>query len=310
MVELMLSAERLAGKVIAAERAESRERFPNPRPLTNGLSAPLTYVNGVTVSVVIPAMNEARNLPHVLPAIPEWVDEVLLVDGHSTDDTVAVARRLRPTIRIIAQQGRGKGAALRSGFAAAMGDVIVMLDADGSMDPAEIPLFISALITGADFAKGSRFLQGGGTFDMSWIRYAGNWGLTGLVRLAFGGNFSDLCYGYNAFWRRILPTLALDADGFEIETLMNVRALRSRLKVAEVPSFEARRIHGTSNLHTLRDGWRVLKTIVRERCAPPITRPARLGAPTYPRPTALLHYETCTHCGSRVRATVPALEQR
>jgi glycosyltransferase involved in cell wall biosynthesis len=218
-----------------------------------------------TVSVIIPAKNEAKNLPYVLPLIPAWVHEVLLVDGNSTDDTVAVARNLLPQIRIVQQKGRGKGAALRTGFAAATGDIIVMIDADGSMDPGEIPAFVGALLAGADFAKGSRFLQGGGTFDMSWIRYVGNWVLTNLVRLIFGGQYSDLCYGYNAFWKWLLPTLNLDADGFEIETLMNVRALRAHLKVTEIPSFEAERIYGESNLNTFRDGWRVLKTIVRER---------------------------------------------
>lgn len=217
-----------------------------------------------TISVVIPAKNEAKNLPHVLPLLPEWIHEVLLVDGNSTDGTVEVARQLLPNIRIVQQHGRGKGAALRSGFAAATGDIIVMLDADGSMNPNEIPAFVGALLTGADFAKGSRFLQGGGTFDMSWLRFMGNLGLTWLVRLAFGGHYSDLCYGYNAFWRRVLPKLDLCADGFEIETQMNVRALHTKLKVFEVPSFEALRIHGESNLNTFRDGWRVLKTIISE----------------------------------------------
>lgn len=221
--------------------------------------------HGVTVSVVIPAMNEAANLPHVLPQIPDWVHEVILVDGHSTDDTVAVAQRLRPAIRVVTQSGRGKGDALRCGFSAATGDMIVMLDADGSMDPKEIPHYIGALLSGADFAKGTRFIQGGHTHDMSFIRYCGNLGLTWLVRLLFGGKYSDLCYGYNAFWRGVLPALALDADGFEIETLMNVRALLSRCKITEVASIEHERIHGMSNLHALRDGWRVLKTIITER---------------------------------------------
>ena len=221
-----------------------------------------------TVSVVIPALNEEKNLPYVLPRIPEWVDEVILVDGHSTDGTVETARRLFPDIRIVQQEGRGKGAALRSGFAASTGDIIVMLDADGSMNPVEIAAFVGTLLSGADFAKGSRFMQGGGTDDMEWFRRRGNSALLMLARLAFGGKYSDLCYGYNAFWSRILPQLALDADGFEIETLMNVRALKAQLKVAEVPSFEARRIHGTSNLRTIPDGWRVLKTIVKERLRP------------------------------------------
>lgn len=221
-------------------------------------------INMPTVSIVIPALNEGKNLPHVLPKIPTWVHEVILVDGNSVDDTIAVAKSILPDIRIITQEKRGKGIALRTGFAAAEGDIIVMLDADGSMDPAEIPAFVSALLVGADFAKGSRFLHGGGTHDMSILRYSGNLGLTWLVRLFYGGKYSDLCYGYNAFWKKVLPLLDLDADGFEIETLMNLRALMARLKIVEVSSFEDLRIHGTSNLNTFRDGWRVLKVILKE----------------------------------------------
>lgn len=227
------------------------------------------------ISVIIPALNEAENLQHVLPRIPDWVDEVVLVDGNSTDNTVEIARGLRPDIRIVQQRGRGKGAALRTGFAAATGEIIVMLDADGSTDPAEIPAFIGALLAGADFVKGSRFLQGGGTSDMSLHRKLGNHCFVIISRLLFGGNYSDLCYGYNAFYARILPQIDLDGDGFEIETQMNLRVLRAGFKVAEVPSFEADRIHGVSNLKTIPDGWRVLKTMIKERlralpapCAP------------------------------------------
>jgi glycosyltransferase involved in cell wall biosynthesis len=218
----------------------------------------------ISVSVVIPAMNEEDNLPHVLPRIPSWVHEVVLVDGNSTDRTVEVATELYPSIRVVRQTGKGKGDALRAGFYAATGDIIVMLDADGSTDPTEIPAYIGALLSGADFAKGSRFLQGGGTADMEFYRRAGNWGLVGLVKVLFGGQFSDLCYGYNAFWRWTVSELDLDCDGFEIETMMNIRALRASLHVVEVPSFEAERIHGKSNLRTIPDGWRVLKTIMKE----------------------------------------------
>lgn len=227
------------------------------------------------VSVVIPARNEAKNLPYVLPRIPFWVHEVILVDGNSTDGTADVARALIPTIRVVGQDGKGKGNALRAGFAACTGDIIVMLDADGSTDPAEIPAYVGALLSGADFAKGTRFIQGGGTSDMEFHRKIGNWGLTTLVRTLFGGNYSDLCYGYNAFWAHVLPRLNLDADGFEIETLMNVRALRQGLLVAEVPSFEYDRIFGTSNLHAVRDGLRVLRTIFQEWVKPVPTRAGR-----------------------------------
>lgn len=220
-----------------------------------------------TVTVIVPAKNEARNLEHVLPRIPEWVDEVILVDGHSSDSTVAVAQYLLPSIKVVHQVGRGKGDALRAGFAAATSDIIVMLDADGSTDPAEIPAFVEALVGGADFVKGSRFAAGGGTADMSHLRRFGNWGFTTLVKVLFGGSFTDLCYGYNAFWRRTLPQLNLDGDGFEIETIMNVRALRTGLNVVEVPSFESERVYGESNLRTFPDGWRVLKAIGREAAA-------------------------------------------
>jgi glycosyltransferase involved in cell wall biosynthesis len=227
-----------------------------------------------TVSVIIPALNEAQNLPLVLPLVPKGVYEVILVDGHSTDGTVEVARRILPDIRVVQQQGRGKGSALRSGFSAARGDIVVMLDADGSTDPREIPSFVAALVAGADFVKGSRFLPGGGTSDMQLYRKLGNWSFVAMVRLLFGGRFTDLCYGYNAFWRRVLPMLHLDGEGFEIETMMNVRALKAGLLVAEVPSFESERIHGVSNLRTIPDGMRVLRTIFRERFSPIPTSPS------------------------------------
>ena len=224
--------------------------------------------DAVSVSVVIPTLNEANNLPHVLPKIPDWVSEVVLVDGGSSDGTVRVAKELRDDVVIIEDLTPGKGHALRRGFDAASGEIIVMIDADGSMDPAEIASFVAVLVGGADFAKGSRFLHGGGTSDMEWYRKAGNAVLTWMVRLGFGGRYSDLCYGYNAFWQSALKPMDLDADGFEIETMMNIRALTCGLDVVEVPSFEAERIHGTSNLNTITDGWRVLKTIVTERLKP------------------------------------------
>jgi len=227
------------------------------------------------VSVVIPARNEAKNLPYVLPRIPFWVHEVILVDGNSTDGTADVARALMPSIRVVGQERKGKGNALRCGFAAATGDIIVMLDADGSTDPAEIPAYVGALLSGADFAKGTRFMQGGGTSDMELHRKMGNWGFTTLVKILFGGQYSDLCYGYNAFWAHVLPRLSLDGDGFEIETMMNVRALRAGLLIAEVPSFEYDRIYGTSNLNAFKDGLRVLRTIFQEWMKPVTSAGAR-----------------------------------
>ncbi|HYU72660.1 MAG TPA: glycosyltransferase family 2 protein [Ktedonobacteraceae bacterium] len=216
------------------------------------------------ISVVIPAMNEAKNLPHVLPHLPSIVSEVILVDGNSSDDTVAVAMQLYPSIRIIKQVGKGKGAALKEGFTASTGDIIVMLDADGSADPDEIERFVAALLQGYDFAKGSRFSKGGGSHDITFLRRLGNDMLSRLVNLLFGTRFSDLCYGYNAFWRHCLEYVEIDCDGFEVETLINLRMHKAALKTIEVPSFEHPRLYGQSNLRTFSDGWRVLKTIVQE----------------------------------------------
>jgi glycosyltransferase involved in cell wall biosynthesis len=218
-----------------------------------------------TISVVIPTLNEARNLPHVLPRLPAMVTEVIIVDGDSTDGTIDVALQLRPDARIVRQVGRGKGSALRSGFAEARGDIIVSIDADGSTKPEEIALFVDALLDGADYVKGSRFLRGGGSTDLTAFRSAGNLALTGLVRVLHGARFTDLCYGYNAFWADVLPSLGLVSTGFEIETEMNLRAHHARLRIVEVPSQEVDRIYGASNLRPLHDGMRVLKMILRER---------------------------------------------
>jgi len=228
------------------------------RMVENGLAV------APTVSVVVPAKNEARNLAPVFASIPLWVDEVVLVDGHSVDDTVAEAQRLLPDVRIVPQRGQGKGDALREGFGACKGDIIVMIDADGSTDGREIPRFVSALMAGADFVKGSRFASGGASDDITPMRRLGNWVLSTLVNLLFGTKYTDLCYGYNAFWAHHLDALDLNCNGFEIETVMNIRAAKAGLRVHEVPSHEHLRIHGHSNLHVARDGWRIAKFIVRE----------------------------------------------
>jgi glycosyltransferase involved in cell wall biosynthesis len=218
-----------------------------------------------TVSVVIPSLNEAPNLPFVLSTLAELEAEIILIDGRSVDDTVRVAKTLRPDIVVVEQLTPGKGAALRAGFEAATGDIIVMMDSDGSTDGREIPLFVSALMGGADFAKGSRFMPGGGSADITRVRQTGNRCLSGLVNLVFGARSSDLCYGFNAFWRDCLPYLNVDCDGFEVETLLNIRAIQSGLRIVEVPSYESARIHGVSNLNAARDGIRVLRVIATAR---------------------------------------------
>jgi glycosyltransferase involved in cell wall biosynthesis len=219
----------------------------------------------VVVSVVIPARNESRNIGWVLRRMPELVDEVVLVDGHSDDDTVAVARSVRPDVVVVSDNGLGKGEAMRTGAAASRGEFIVMMDADGSMDPAELQRFIEPLAKGSDFIKGSRFLPPGGTADMTPLRKFGHRVLLTTANVLFGTRWTDLCYGYCAFSRSGWNALALDADGFEIETQMAVRSAKLGLRTVEVPSFEFPRRWGNSQLNTFRDGVRVLRTILVER---------------------------------------------
>jgi glycosyltransferase involved in cell wall biosynthesis len=211
--------------------------------------------------------------------MPPNIHEVILIDGHSVDGTVAVARQVRPDVRVLMQTRKGKGNALACGFSVATGDVIAMIDADGSTDPGEIPRFVTALLNGADFAKGTRFAQGGGSGDITRLRSLGNRALSGLVNMCYKTRYSDLCYGFNVFWRRHVPIFGLDAtspppasgdgrlwgDGFEVETLINIRAAKAGLVIAEIPSFERPRIHGVSNLSAASDGLRVLRTILAER---------------------------------------------
>lgn len=237
-------------------------RLQGVRTKTTAVDAP------PTVSVVIPTLNEAENIGQVLSRIPSWIHQVIVIDGHSADGTAEVVSAGYPDAEIIRQTEKGKGNALALGFAAARGEIIVMLDADGSTDPGEIPRFVAALRTGADFAKGTRFVTGGGSSDFTRSRKLGNQALACLVNHLWHQHFSDLCYGYIAFWRRCLPSLHVDVSGFEVETLLNIKAARSGLAIVEVPSFESNRLSGESNLNARRDGIRVLRTIVAEKVRP------------------------------------------
>ncbi|MGA8113761.1 MAG: glycosyltransferase family 2 protein [Actinocatenispora sp.] len=227
------------------------------------------------VSIVVPVRNEARNLEVVLPQLPD-VHQIIVVDGHSVDDTIEVARRYRPDAEILTQTRQGKGNALACGFARVTGDAIVMFDGDDSADPAEISSFVKALVAGCDFAKGSRFTAEGGSEDITPLRRLGNAGLNFITNKLMRTQFTDLCYGYNAFWTDMLGVLNLPpvdlppeagrqwGDGFEIEALINCRIAAAGGRITEVSSFERDRLHGGSNLATFPDGMRVLRVILAE----------------------------------------------
>ena len=229
------------------------------------------------ISIIVPALNEALNLSAVLPQLPA-VHEVILVDGGSVDGTIRAARRALPDIITVLQSRTGKGNALAAGFARVTGDIVVMFDADGSADPAEITQFVDALKAGADFAKGTRNTAGGGSADITSVRHLGNRFLNSVFNVGFRTRFSDLCYGYNAFWADLIPLLDLPehsspppasgrmlwGDGFEIETVITCRFAAAGVSITEVPSMEKMRMFGESNLHAVSDGLRVLRTLFTE----------------------------------------------
>ncbi len=258
----VLAASGALSSAVYADRAARRRWVDRAR--LEGAGVRRAVDRAPTVSVIVPALNEERNLPYVLGLLPTGLHEVVLVDGASTDRTVEIAREVRPSIRVIGQHGRGKGDALAAGFEVATGEVLVTLDADGSANPNEIPEFVQRLRDGADFVKGSRFVAEGGSADITALRRLGNWGLTRTVNLLYGTRYTDLCYGFNAFWRDCLGPIGPISPGFEVETELNVRVAKAGLEVAEIPSFEHARLHGSSNLRTFRDGFRVLRTILRE----------------------------------------------
>jgi len=230
------------------------------------------------VSVIVPVKNESGAIKLILDKMPNYVHEVIVVDGNSTDNTVEIAQAHPRVDKVIIQQSRGKGGALSAGFAKATGDLIAIIDADGSMEPSELSDYIEKFPQ-YDVVKGSRYLQGGGSTDLTAIRSVGNKALTALANFLFKQKWSDMAYGYAVFSSKAVEELALTnydkmgsffghksyGQGFEIETLMFTRAARRGMKICEVPSFEGDRISGSSNLRAVRDGFRVLFALIIER---------------------------------------------
>jgi len=219
------------------------------------------------VSVLIPSKNEAKNIGVLLNDLANklpGLNEIVLIDG-SVDETAQIARELGA--RIIIQDEKGKGAGLRQAFAAEYGgDIIVAVDADGSNRVEEIPLLVDQIIRGADIAKGSRFLKGGGSTDLNWIRKIGNRLFLSLVNRVWRTHYTDLCYGFLAFRKSALLTLApmLEAKNFEIETEIFIKAHKLGLRVVEIPSIELTRRYGQSKLRGVHDSLRIFKTIMHE----------------------------------------------
>jgi len=227
----------------------------------------LERIDDFDITVIIPALNEERTIGMVIQELKQMgYNSILIIDGKSHDRTIEVAKEYGANV--IVQNEMGKGAALRQAFnhSDLTGQAIVMMDADGSMDPKEIPLLIKSLNSNADLVKGSRFLFYGNSEDMNLIRRIGNQFFVLLVNLFWSAEYTDLCYGFAAFRKGALEKLRshLKASSFEIETEVFIKAKKLGLKIVEIPSIELRRRHGKSNLSIFRDGPRILRVIIEE----------------------------------------------
>ncbi len=191
------------------------------------------------ISVVIPTLNEQDNMHKLLKGIHSVIKgykyEVIIVDGHSGDNTVKFARQMGANV---IYDDKGKGSALRKGLAAAKGRIIISMDADLSHRPNELKLLIAGIEAGYDVCMGSRFLTGGGSDDMPLTRIIGNKIFVAIVNLLYGSHYTDMCYGYRSFASGVSRKLNLEEDGFGIETEISIKAQKKHLRALEVPSYE------------------------------------------------------------------------
>ncbi len=231
------------------------------------MSKPQSERPSVKVSVIFPALNEVESIEQVLKEIPPGVaDEFLVVDGHSTDGTPELVRRLG--FRVIEQEGTGYGRAVATGFKHVQGDVVIPVDADGSCSLEDIPRLVARLQEGYDVALGSRYLPESGSKDDTTIRLIGNKSFTFLMNLLFGWGISDSLFFYAAIRRSVFESITVRSRGCEYCVEFIIRAHQAGFRLGEIPSVEKRRIAGVSKVHAVMDGLRVLWVILQTLLRP------------------------------------------
>lgn len=215
------------------------------------------------VAVLIPCLNEAAGIASVVQAFRAALPgaSIYVYDNGSTDDTARVAEAAGARVR--REPTRGKGNVVRRMFADVEADIFIMVDGDGTYDAASAPRMVEALYSNQlDMVCGKR-VESESLAYRSGHRF-GNRVLTGLVAWLFGDRVTDILSGYRVMSRRFVKSFPALSSGFEIETEITVHALDLRAPVSEVPTpYGARTAGSASKLNTFRDGWRILRTIVR-----------------------------------------------
>lgn len=225
------------------------------------------------VTLFIPTRNEVEGMRSIMPRIRrEWVDEILVVDGNSTDGTVEYCRE--HGYKIVPQTGKGLAGAYWTCFDQATGDVIVAFSPDHNSVPELIPSMIQHIRDGADLVIASRYAEGAKSEDDDFVTAFGNWMFTRLVRLLYGGNVTDVLVMYRAFRKELVTTLALtrtDEPYFEQELV--IRCLKHGLKIAEIPGDEPKRVGGVRKMRVWHNGSMVLYGILKELFVHRVKRP-------------------------------------
>lgn len=235
------------------------------------------------VSVVIPAQNEEETLGSVLDdmnrmiaQMPNYDIELICVDDHSPDSTANIARSFGA--KVIENKRRpGKGMALRAGFEAATGDILVMLDADYSHRAEELPRMLEALTDGVGLVIGSRVV--GGSAEYTHIRALGNVFLSATLGLCTKRYLSDALNGYKVFRRDVFTDFEYTSKAFEIEIEIIANTLRKGYRVVEVSSNERARAGGEMKSRVVRHGTRFLLRILWEGLKGVKPRTAPAGRP-------------------------------
>jgi glycosyltransferase involved in cell wall biosynthesis len=216
-----------------------------------------------TTTLLLPTLNEIEAVRVVVPQIDRtWVDEILVVDGGSTDGTVEFLRGLGLTV--CSQEKRGYGHAMAYGLRRATGDVVVEFTPDGNSVPADIPRIVAKINEGYDLVIGSRYLEGARSDDDDWLTALGNRLFTTAVNVLFGARYTDVLVGFRAYRRERALELGLDAPGLSWPCQSSIRFARAGLRVTEIPANEPERIGGERKMRPFRTGWEIVKLIARD----------------------------------------------
>jgi glycosyltransferase involved in cell wall biosynthesis len=222
------------------------------------------------VTLFIPTLNEIDGVKAIMPRIKrEWVDEIIMVDGHSSDGTKEWL--VEHGYNVIDQKEPGTINAWWQGFAAASGDVIIPFSPDGNSDPEGIPKLVEKMKEGYGMVTASRYLGEAESKDDSWLSGLANKFFTKLINALFGANYSDTLVMYRAFKKELLEELGFNKKREPLfEILIAIRAARRRLRVAEVPASEPPRVDGDdSRAHPglrnrVKNGLLMLHLVFRE----------------------------------------------